>query len=320
MVDLFDRRLVFVTGKGGVGKSTVATALGMLAARHGLRTIVTEVASQERIQRAFDHEGQRFREVQLAPGLFTISIDPQLAMEEYLRVKTGTVGQVLGSSRLFAAFAMSTPGMRELLTMGKVWELAQLERRTGGAAPYDFVIVDAPATGHGVGILRTPKTFAEIALAGPIARQGSKIAATIADHDFTGIIAVATPEEMAVNETLELRQALARDGLPLDLVVVNALYRERFAAAEVSELDALLPRTRSPLVRSALRAALSEHARAGTQREQHARLRDGLDTPIVELPYVFADHLGLEELEQLADELEASVVGAASARGEPVNR
>jgi anion-transporting ArsA/GET3 family ATPase len=227
---------------------------------------------------------------------------------------------MLGSSKLFHGFAMATPGMRELLSIGKVWELAQLERRTSGAAPYDFVVVDAPATGHGVGILRTPKTFAEIALAGPIARQGSKIAATIADHEFTGIIAVATPEEMAVNETLALRRALTRDELPLDLVVVNALYRERFDAAEVSELDALLPRTRSPLVRSAVRAALSEHARAATQREQQARLRDGLDTPIVELPYVFADHIGLPELAHLADELEAGGVGAGSRKRETVSR
>ena len=72
---------------------------------------------------------------------------------------------------------MATPGMRELLSIGKVWELAQLERRTRGAAPYDLVIVDAPATGHGVGILRTPRTFAEIARVGPIAHQGRTIAA-----------------------------------------------------------------------------------------------------------------------------------------------
>jgi hypothetical protein len=126
---LFDRRLIFVTGKGGVGKSTVATALGLLAARQGLRTVVAELASQERVQRAFDHEGQRFREVELTGGLFTISIDPQSAMEEYLMVKTGPLGHMLGSSRLFHAFAMATPGMRELLSVGKIWELAQLERR-----------------------------------------------------------------------------------------------------------------------------------------------------------------------------------------------
>ncbi len=181
---------MFVTGKGGVGKSTVAIALGLLAARRGLRTIVAELASQERIQGLFDAEREQFREVELEPGLFTISIDPQQAMEEYLRVKAGPLGQVLGASRLFQAFAMATPGMRELLSIGKVWELAQLDRRTSGAAPYDLVIVDAPATGHGVGLLRTPRTFADIARVGPIAHQGRTIADTIADREFTGVIAV----------------------------------------------------------------------------------------------------------------------------------
>ena len=103
---------------------------------------------------------------------------------------------------------MATPGMRELLSIGKVWELAQLDRRTRGAAPYDLVIVDAPATGHGVGLLRTPRTFADIARVGPIAHQGRTIADTIADPEFTGVIAVATPEEMPVNETIVARNAL----------------------------------------------------------------------------------------------------------------
>src|SRR5437588_11102883 len=208
---LLDKRLSFVTGKGGVGKSTVATALGLVAARRGLRTIVAELASREHVQGIFDYHGAHFREVELAPGLFTISIDPQHAMEEYLRVKTGAVGQALGSTKLFQAFAMATPGMRELLSIGKVWELAQLQRRTHGAGPYDLVIVDSPATGHGLGILRTPKTFAGIARVGPIAHQSSTIAETIADQQFTGVIAVTTPEEMPVNETLSLREALASD-------------------------------------------------------------------------------------------------------------
>jgi anion-transporting ArsA/GET3 family ATPase len=303
VLGLFDHRLIFVTGKGGVGKSTVSIALGLLAARQGLRTIVAELASQERVQRSFDHEGEHFREVELAEDLFTISIDPQSAMEEYLQVKTGPLSHVLGSSRLFHAFAMATPGMRELLSVGKIWELAQLERRTRGAAPYDLVIVDSPAAGHGVGILRTPKTFADIARVGPIAHQGRTIAATIADRAFTAVVAVATAEEMPVNETLWLRDALAQDSLALDAVFVNALYPERFDRDEAMELGQAVDRAQSPLARAALRAALSEHARAADQRDQQARLSEGLGSELIELPYLFAEALAKPELELLADAL-----------------
>jgi anion-transporting ArsA/GET3 family ATPase len=298
MPPLLDRRLIFVTGKGGVGKSTVAVALGLLAARRGLRTIVAELQSQERVQRSFDHAAEHFVEVELAPGLFTISIDPQHAMEEYLRVKTGPLGQALGSSRLFGAFAMATPGMRELLSIGKVWELAQLERRTRGGAPYDLVVVDAPATGHGVGILRTPRTFAEIARVGPVAHQAKSIAATIADRTFTAVVAVATPEEMPINETLSLRSELR-----LDAIVVNALYPSRFAADEIARVAEAVDVAASPVARDALRAAVSEHTRAQTQRAQVERLVE-MNGRLIELPFVFAEQLRRPELERLADALE----------------
>jgi anion-transporting ArsA/GET3 family ATPase len=301
---LLQKRLIFVTGKGGVGKSSVAIALGMLAARGGLRTIVAELASQERIRQSFGRSGETFEEVPLAENLFTISVDPQSAMEEYLRVKTGAVGQALGHSRLFHAFAMATPGMRELLSVGKVWELSQTHRRTDGAAVYDLVIVDSPATGHGVGILRTPRTFAEIARVGPIAHQGRTIAATIADPTFTAVIAVTAPEEMPVNETLWLRDALLDDGLTLETVIVNGRYPHRFSASDRKKLAAARRQAASPVAGSALGAALSEAARADRQGEQLERLREGLDTPLIELPYLFAEELGSEQLASLADALD----------------
>jgi anion-transporting ArsA/GET3 family ATPase len=317
---LFERRLIFVTGKGGVGKSTVAIALGVVAARRGLRTIVAELASQDRVRQTFAQSGETFEEVQLADGLFTISIDPESAMEEYLRVKTGPVGQALGSSRLFQAFALATPGMRELLSIGKVWELAQFERRTSGAEPYDLVIVDSPAAGHGVGILRTPRTFAEIARVGPIAHQARTIAATIADREFTAVAAVATAEEMPVSETLWLRDALAEDEIPLDAVIVNARYPERFSRAERTRLQRARAKAQSPLANVALGAALSEHARASTQTEQLQRLRDGLARELVELPYLFAEEIGQTELELLADALDAGLQALPEVAGVPVSR
>jgi anion-transporting ArsA/GET3 family ATPase len=303
---LLDRRLLFVTGKGGVGKSTVAVALGLLAARHGRRTIVAELAGQDRVRSAMSADAaDGFEEVAVADGLATISIDPESAMEEYLRVKTGVLGQALGSSRIFQAFAMATPGMRELLSMGKVWELAQLQRRTSGAAPYDLVIVDSPAAGHGMGLLRTPRTFAEIARVGPIAATAQRIAATIADPQFTAVLAVATAEEMPVNETLWLSEQLAGDGLALEAVIVNALYEQRFTRAEATRLARARRASNGLPAGAALGAALSQRARADAQREQLVRLREGLgELATLELPFVFAEALGRADLEALAGALE----------------
>ncbi|HEY5316474.1 MAG TPA: ArsA-related P-loop ATPase, partial [Solirubrobacteraceae bacterium] len=207
------------------------------------------------------------------------------------------------------AFAMATPGMRELLTVGKVWELAQLERRTRGATPYDLVVVDAPASGHGASMLRTPRTFAEIARVGPIAHQGRAIATTIADQDFTAVIAVARAEEMPVTETLALREALASDGLAVHDVIVNAIYPDRFDADEVAQLRQAAQDAGSPVARAAIRAALSERDRAAHQHRQLDRLAAGVGERLVELPFVFADHLDGPELDRLAD-----VLGAELAR------
>ncbi|MGH2873055.1 MAG: ArsA family ATPase [Solirubrobacteraceae bacterium] len=309
MSRLLERRLIFVTGKGGVGKSTVATALGLVAARRGARTIVAELASQSRAAEAFARVSEPFAELQLAPRLYAISIDPQSAMDEYLRVKTGAVGQALSSSRLFGALAMATPGMRELLSIGKVWELAQLQRRTEGAGAYDLVIVDAPAAGHGAGLLRTPRSFEEMARVGPIARQAGTIARTIADPQFTAVVAVTTAEEMPVNETLWLAAALAEQELGLDAVIANGLHPDRYAAAEALTLAQARASLPSGPERAALDVALADHARATAEHEQLARLRKGLQAEPIELPLLPCERVGPAELERLADALAGALSG-----------
>ena len=170
---LLDKRLVFVTGKGGVGKSTVSAALGVAAARRGKRAIICEVAQQERMSRVFERQGVGYHETEIAPNLFAFSIDPQRALEEYLllQIKIRPLYELMFKNRIFTYFAAATPGLRELVTVGKVWELAQLDRRVKKGDKYDLVIVDAPATGHGLGLLRTPKTFGDIARVGPVKRQ-----------------------------------------------------------------------------------------------------------------------------------------------------
>lgn len=309
MADLLDKRLLFVTGKGGVGKSTVASALGLVAARRGKRAIVCELAQQERLSRLFRHEGVGFEETELAPGLAAISIDPQRAMEEYLRVQVGNraLFHLLFENRLFQYFAAAAPGAKELVTIGKVWELAQLDRPwTGKPARYDLVVVDAPATGHSLGILRVAATMRNIARVGPIRRQADRIDGFVRDRRRTGVVTVALPEEMPVTETIEFRERLrAEMGMAIDTVVMNGLYPERFAGDEgrvLAQVDGAVGPS-GGAARAAVRAALSEHRRARAQREQLRRLRKEVDRSIT-LPYLFEPELGLAEVERLSRELE----------------
>ncbi len=298
---MLDRPLVVVTGKGGVGKSTVAAALGLAAARRGLRTIIAEVARRDDVSRTLGGTG--VHEAELAPNLHHISIDPEQAMEEYLvdQLPSRAVADVLVSSRTFGLLAAATPGLRELLSVGKVWELAQPDRRTPGARPYDLVVLDAPATGHSVGVLGAPRIFADAARVGPIARHGRAIDAMLCDPQRTGVVAVARAEEMAVNEALALEQGLpAAVGLHVGLVIANGLLPDRFAAADVSALRAVPD---AP----AVRAALLAHARARAQQSQLARLRRGARAPVVTLPFVSATMLDATRVEPLVRVLERAL-------------
>jgi hypothetical protein len=307
---LIDKRLVFVMGKGGVGRSTVAAALGLAAARRGQRTIVVEVAGQHRLAGTFgSDDGEVLVERKIADLLFAITVDPVHATEEYLslQVRPRAMGDLLANSRMFQYFAAAAPGLSELVTIGKIWELAQLQRRSRGASGYDLVIVDAPATGHGVAMIRTPKQFADIARVGPIANQGRTIHRFVSQPSLTGVVAVARPEEMPVNEVLQLRDELTGVGLAVDRVVANGCYPERFSARDLRTLRAAAADGHSPLARSALRAAVSEHVRAGEQREQLTRLADGFDAPPLRLPFVFAPALDRTALEALAHVLERAL-------------
>jgi anion-transporting ArsA/GET3 family ATPase len=303
--DLLDKRLLMVTGKGGVGKTTVAAALGLLAAGRGKRTVVCEVAEQERLAGMFGADGLGHRERELAPGLFGFSVDPESAKQEWLRyqLRPSALAGVLGHSRVFQYLTAAAPGLTELVTVGKVWELAQLERIAPDAAPYDLVVVDAPATGHGLAMMRAPRTFAEAARVGPIHRQAGRIHSFLADPAATGVVAVAVPEEIPVAETLDLSSRLrAEMGLGLDLVAVNGVLPERFSAEEARRLqsaDGHLSRAAA----AAVRAALTEHRRARGQRAQLRRLRRALDAPIKTLPFLFEPRIGPDQLERLARRL-----------------
>jgi len=309
MAELLDKRLLFVAGKGGVGRTTVAASLGLLAARRGKRTIVVEVAKQERVSKSFRTAGAGYEETELAPNLYGISIDPDKSLEEFLVDQVGSrrLASVLFHNRIFEYFAAATPGMRELVTIGKVWELALLERRRRGDAPYDLVILDGPPTGQGLGMLRTPQTFADVARVGPIRKKALMIDGFLRDPHQTGVVAVALPEEMPVNETVEFSGKLREQmGYSPGLVVMNGLLPERFAGRDAEAIESVNGGSGDPTVSAALRAALSQHRRCRAQRSQLRRLKKDAPegAPVVTLPFLFDTDLGLDEWERLATDLE----------------
>jgi anion-transporting ArsA/GET3 family ATPase len=286
---LIDKRLVVVTGKGGTGKTTVAAALGVAAARRGRRAVVCEVGGQSRIPPLVDG------------AVATTTIDAQRALEEWLgRQLPRRLVHVLARSGAFSGFVAAAPGARELVTVTKAWELGETPRWRREARPYETVVLDAPASGHGVGLLRTPRTFAEIARIGPIAAQARTVDEALRDPARSAVVAVALPSELAVSETLELdARMVQRLGRGLDAIVVNGVWPRRLSGRDAERVAAADGRLAWPQ-RHAVAAAAG---RVREQQSQLARLRREALTPVVTLPFVFAQALRSEHIGALAARL-----------------
>jgi anion-transporting ArsA/GET3 family ATPase len=299
-----ERQLLAITGKGGVGKTTVAAAVGLLAAQRGLRTVVVEVGDQRRMGELFGLATEEAGvELELQEGLWSISIDPDRALLEWLQALGGRVsGRILASSNTFQYFAAAAPGAKELVSMVKIWELTQGERRRGRAAgSYDLVVLDAPATGHALGMLHSPQTFGAIARVGPIAAQALRVDELLKDPARASYLAVTHATEMAVSETLELQDDLHRQlGRKLDAVLVNGVLPRRFTNDELRTIDTIS--RKDTVRRSAAVAAHAVHDRASFQHNQLARLRRR-SVEVLGIPFVFSAELDLPAVRRIAEHL-----------------
>jgi len=309
MMDPTQRELVFVTGKGGVGRTTVAIALALFAARAGRRTILCEVSGQARAARLLrGTPGPPGAEVALRDGLWATTVDPLVGLEEWAGTVIGSrpVARTLAGSSAFGAFLAAAPGARELITMAKAWELGRDQRWTRTPRRYDLVVVDGPATGHGVGLLRTPRTFADIARVGPIATESRRVAELLEDPARAAIVAVAQPAEMPVSEALELEERVPTTlGRDVDAIVLNAVRPRRFSGDEVARVEA----AGDGVPVGVLEGVRRSDGVVAEQQRQVRRLRREATAPVVTLPFVASPALEADDVERLSELLERRLAG-----------
>jgi anion-transporting ArsA/GET3 family ATPase len=278
----------------------VAAAIAVAAARAGRRTLVAELAGRADVARLLGGEpGAGLDEVRLGHGLYHVSIDRQATLRDYLdhEVPGPLPAGRLTRSRTFALLIDATPGMGELLSIGKVWELAGERRRRSGARSYDLVVLDAPASGQLMALLRAPRTFGAIARMGPVARQTKGIDRMLTDPGQTGAVLVAAPEQMAITETVALHGELGSFGVAVDRLVVNRSLASPFSRQDEQTLDS------AGVEDLALRSADWLRERAAAQHRQLDRLTRALgDLPQTKLPFLFG---GVERqaIEDLASRL-----------------
>jgi anion-transporting ArsA/GET3 family ATPase len=319
---MLDKRLLIVSGKGGVGKSVVASTLAWMASRRGKRTLLVELDTVPSVPRMFGRPpAQAYRETELAENLFGFYLEGKSGLEEYLHLvlKSGAFVRRIVRSPIYQYFVNVAPGLKELMAVGKLWDLEQ-KRFPGSERPcYDLIVVDTPATGHAVAYLQMPMAAAETAK-GFVKREAEKVADLLRDPGRTSFHIVTTPAEMPVNEALDLHErARSRLRLPTGCLFVNQVYPPFFRNQEWESYRRWLRQLGQPLgtvsptggprpwagrERAVLSCAESWRRTRALQEGHMERLRDAFRGETVLLPFVALPEASLEMIRLLARSIE----------------
>jgi anion-transporting ArsA/GET3 family ATPase len=313
VIDLLDRRLIFVTGKGGVGKTSVAAALALLAAQQGKRTLVGEVDAKGNLADFYESGPTNFTPREVQPRLFAMSMDTEESLKEYLslQLKLPLMARIGPLAKIFEFVATAAPGVREVLTIGKfLWEEDRKD--------WDLVVVDASATGHIVGQLAAPEAINELVQVGLIRTQTSWMIDILKDPARTALVIVATPEEMPVNETIELAgRVKAETNVDLAAIVVNRVLPELFGRGEEEVFDRIEQPALAGVLATAVGGDVTPIFEAAdlavtlrrTRAEHLEHLRAAIDPaiPLLYIPYLFTRSHGMRTTRQVAEALGAEL-------------
>jgi anion-transporting ArsA/GET3 family ATPase len=321
---LFDKRLLIFSGKGGAGKSTAAAAAAVAAARRGKRVLIVEIGEQERIPSLFGRTKAGYAGAPIytsrtpgIPAIWSMCLTARQALHEFARrsVKFEVVSTAVFENRAMRSFTAAAPGLDELVIMGKIEALQREALVSSASPPFDVMVFDAPATGHGLAFFKVPRTAMSMVRVGPLRAKAERMWTLLADPQRTALNIVSLPEEMSVSESIDLHAAADALGLPRGKLVVNAVYPD-LLDGDPGKADALRG-IRDRLMRSPSRShpadaatrvaqavldrAASAVAVRSAQDEMIAKLAAALPQERIVLPYVFPPHHVPDIIETLAD-------------------
>lgn len=305
MPGLETKRFLIVTGKGGVGKTTVCAAEALALAAKGKRVLVCMCNAKERMSAMFGSDliGSAVKSV--APNVWAVNMDPEIALREYgeMALRSKTLFKLLFDNKYVRTFFRAVPGMSEWTMLGKAW-WHTTETRPDGSWLYDVVILDAPATGHGLDMLRVPKIIVEIVPPGLLRRDAERAWTMFQDPQQSAVVLVTLPEEMPTSETIELSKALRDElNLPIGKIVVNCVLPPLFSKAERATIEGTPPPTGDSLGDATLAAARSRASRERVQAESLSRLSQELPISPSFLPQLFEDAAQPAAIKELSKRL-----------------
>jgi anion-transporting ArsA/GET3 family ATPase len=316
MKSLFDLKLLVLSGKGGVGRTTVAAALGRAAAHAGKRVLIAQTEAADRLGKMLGYQDQNGRKdgsylaigptvVSVAPGIDAVNMTPQTALHEYglMVLRSETIYKALFENRAVRGFLGAIPGLDAYAMLGKAWwHTTEIE---DGRPRYDLVILDGPASGHASLMLRIPQAILDATPHGPLARDARAARELLGDPARAALVIVTLPEELPVRETAELART-ARDSLKIALgpVIVNAMPTDRLSQPPVAPvLDRVGVPADDGALTATLRMAASVRAHRAIADDMLARLRVDPGLPLLSLPRLLTADLGPLDVEQLATSL-----------------